>query len=282
MDFAMKTPNGMLDPKKLVFPVLLQPKLDGLRGLAVVGYDGSVTWYSYSGKPLWNLEYVTQFLPDHPGVYDGEIIWPGRPFSDAYGLCKRQKPDPKKYPDHEKDKLALQFHVFDFLHHGEWSSKECERPLRLRLSELVSLIETNPGTVTSVPTWMANDLKGFHEYHRMFLDKGYEGTMVKKLDGLYWWKRHPDWHRWKPTDPIDVLILEQIEGKGKWKGALGAFVVQMPDGTRCKAGGGRITLETRKEWWSRNLVGKYVEVLRKPGKKGAMREPILVRLREDK
>lgn len=285
-DFAMKTPPGLLVPEDLAFPVLVQPKLDGLRGICRVDPKG-VTWYSYSGKPLWNLEHVSASMPTTFGVYDGEIILPGRPFADAYGLCKRQKPDAKKYPDHEKDKKKLEFHVFDFLRLHEWDSKECFREFRERQPDVSHRIGDDHGPVKYVPTWLAVSVNGFLALHDRFIKQGYEGTMAKDPEGMYHWKRHKAWQRYKPTQTLDVLILEAIEGKGKWKGALGAFIVRMPDGTKCKAGGGRIDLATRKEWWDRraelieNLTSVEVES-KLTTKDGAMREPILIRLREDK
>jgi ATP-dependent DNA ligase len=284
MDFAMKTPPGQLDPKKLQFPTRLQPKLDGLRGIFVRTLRGD-EWFSYSGKPLWNLEHVTGEMPCVTGTYDGEIIWPGHPFADAYGLCKRQKPDPKKYPDHAQSKTELQYHVFDMLTPGEWDDKFCSRVFDDRMKRLIAAMGDGTERTKRVPIWTANTTEAFLQYHKMFLETGYEGTMVKNPDGLYHWKRHPDWQRYKPTQTIDVMITGYIEGKGKWKGALGAFWVKMPDGTECKSGGGRIDLATRKDWWERrqSLLGTYVEVESKlTTKAGKMREPILIRLREDK
>lgn len=285
MDFAMKTPNGNLDLSTVVYPVFLQPKLDGLRGIAQVGEAG-VRWYSYSGKPLWNLENVSANLPKTPGTYDGEIIWPGHPFADAYGLCKRQKPDPKKYPTHERDRLELEFHVFDFLHSGEWEHKMCFRPLRER-DDFLRKLPWNGSTVQKVPIFVARTLQDLRETHDRFLRQGYEGTMVKRIEGQYRWKRHPDWHRHKPTETGDFRIVGAVEGKGKWAGALGAFQIQVPGAGPQEAGGGRIDMATRQEWWDRraelieNLTSVEVSYKCKTPD-GQLREPILIRLREDK
>ena len=281
-DFAMKTPNGCLDLDTVRYPVFVQPKLDGLRGIAVRS-GSTVTWYSYSGKPLWNTEHLTENLPKTPGTYDGEIIWPGHPFADAYGLCKRQDPDPKKYPNHEQDKKELQFHVFDFLHEGEWEHRTCFRPMRER-DDFLRRMPWND-VVQRVPLWVVRDQESLLDHHSRFLDQGLEGTMVKKIEGNYHWKRHPDWHRHKPTQTEDFRIIGAVEGKGKWKGALGAFLLDLGLPKPQEAGGGRIDLATRTDWWNRRteLQGKFVEVTfkcRTPD--GYLREPILIRLREDK
>lgn len=280
MDFAMKTPNGNLDLSKVRYPVFVQPKLDGLRGLAVVS-GGVVTWYSYSGKPLWNLENVSEHLPKIDGTYDGEIIWPGHPFADAYGLCKRQ--DHANDPDTQRDKMELRFHVFDFLHDGEWDSKVCFRTMRERDDFLRRCLWN--AVVHKVPVYVVRDEAALLEAHGGFLRDGLEGTMVKRIEGKYHWKRHVDWHRHKPTETEDFRITGAIEGKGKWKGALGAFLLDLGLPKPQEAGGGRIDLATRTDWWRRrtDLIGKFVEVTfkcRTPD--GYLREPILIRLREDK
>lgn len=308
--FAMKTPSGQLDPNKIQYPVLVQPKLDGLRGICIKDSAHGIVgcrWFSFTGKPLWNLEAISASLPDGDvGVYDGEIIWPGHPFSDAYGLCKRQTSNAET----KRQAQELRYHVFDRLELSEWSSKSTGRQFDQRLKKLMLL--DKKGDVGEhfqvVGVDRVDDADDLERMYRLYLAAGHEGLMAKKAGGLYHWTRHPDWHRYKPTVTHDVRVIavyEENDKHGEPKGALGGVLVEVqaedgfPEAT-CKVGGGFTKLQ-RKEFWTLNkvsktmtyegvlmhdgspLIGQVIEVeskCRNPS--GALREPHFVRLREDK
>lgn len=317
--FAMKTPSGQLDPLKIEYPLIVQPKLDGLRGIAIKsgsGNRGPVQWYSFTGKPLWNLEAVSDDLPREEGVYDGEIIWPGHPFSDAYGLCKRQTPK----GDTAKLARELRFVIFDRLELSEWTMKQCHRTFMERMAPLTAfgICKTAPhgdpelfgqrGHCVFLGFGAVHNAVELERAYARYLNDGHEGLMAKNPDGLYRWTRHPDWHRYKPTVTHDVKVIavyEEDDKNGDPKGTLGGCLIEIPaeDGfskVTCKVGGGFKALERKKFWTPERatksmtcygvtmhdgspLIGKTIEVeskCRNPS--GALREPHFVRLREDK
>lgn len=313
--FAMKTPSGQLDPAKLQYPVLVQPKLDGLRGICIKDSrygEVGCHWYSFTGKPLWNLEHVSKSLPKGDcGVFDGEIIWPGHPFSDAYGLCKRQTQDPETL---ELSK-QLEFHCFDRLELSEWSSKNTFRGFSQRVTKLreVSPADKIGPNLVLMDVLRVPDAESLEAAYQEFLVRGYEGLMAKSMNGLYHWTRHPDWQRYKPTETADVKVIaayEEEDKHGKPKGTLGGVFVRVPpyeagpvqhDAVICKVGNGFKAAE-RKKWWKPDwtielplklpknmryggspLIGKTIEVEFKcRTASGALREPFFKRLREDK
>lgn len=274
--FAMKTPSVTPLLSSLRFPLIVQPKLDGLRAIAIKRQPGRsrAEWFSFYGKPLYHTESLDASLPPGVGVFDGEITWPGHPFSDAYGAMKRsQSPFP------EKDELR--FHVFDRLTLDEWKHKETERPLRARLQQLAA--EKFGPQIRKVPSHTATSAAQFRVWQKGFLEKGFEGAMAKDPEAPYFWKRHPAWQRYKPTKTVDVKITGMHEGAGKWSGALGAFDIRLPSGVTQRVGGGLISEDERRKWWERNLVGKTLEVKYKSETHtGRLREPRIVRLRPDK
>lgn len=77
----------------------------------------------------------------------------------------------------------------------------------------------------------------------------------------------------------DVPITGMVEGKGKFKGMMGKLVTDQGE-----VGTGFSEAERKKFWRSRKkLIGTVVEVLfQEKTKKGLMRDPRFVRLREDK
>lgn len=314
--FAMKTPSGQLDPAKLKYPVLVQPKLDGLRGICIkdgahIGASGPVgcRWFSFTGKPLWNLEHVSASLPDGDvGVYDGEIIWPGHPFSDAYGLCKRQTSNAET----RKQAKELEFHCFDRLELDEWSGKHTFRTFADRVNKLreVSPASKIGPNLVLMDVLRVVDREGLEAAYQEFLDAGHEGLMAKAINGLYHWTRHPDWHRYKPTITVDARVVgtyEEFDKHGVAKGTLGGVLIKVPSENDpalevlCKCGNGFKATE-RKKWWAPvgkpqkwpglgnlavyptgPLMGQWIEVESKcRNESGALREPHFKRLREDK
>lgn len=310
--FAMKTPSGQLDPLKWKYPTLVQPKLDGLRGICIKDSAHGIVgcrWFSFTGKPLWNLENVSASLPKGDcAVYDGEIIWPGHPFSDAYGLCKRQTSNPETV----RQAAELRFHCFDRLELGEWSGKSCFRAFDQRLDDLMNAAygERSGLAMQVMGVDSVESPEDLERMYQLYLAAGHEGLMAKRPQGRYYWTRHADWHRYKPTVTHDVEVLgayEEFDKNGVAKGTLGGVIVRVPaeDGfpeSICKVGGGFKAAE-RKKWWKPDwtikwdlkwpkveraggspLVGQMIEVeskCRQP-KSGALREPHFVRLREDK
>lgn len=278
--FAMKTPTGQLDPAKLKYPIGIQAKLDGVRAICING-----VWYSFSGKPLWNTQNIDKHLEGvaNGRVLDGEIIWPGHPFADAYGLLKRKKGG--GITIHQSKEL--EFHVFDTLTLEEWRTKGPTRPYMERHMQLVKLFPDDCKVAIIVPMAVATDRAYLEQTYKQYIEEGYEGLMAKDLDGQYHWKRHPDWQRYKPVHTEDFRVTEiheEISKAGFPKKSLGAVTVALGDGKTCKVGGGfnkgqRIGLWRHPE----EILGRWIEVeFKLKTKDGSLREPVFVRLRPDK
>jgi ATP-dependent DNA ligase len=158
--------------------------------------------------------------------------------------------------------------------------------------------------ILPVPNVRARTAKELEWWYRRFLEQGFEGLMAKRPDGLYYWGRHSDWHRYKPTITADVKVIAAYEEEDKHgvpKGTLGGVVIEQEDGTISKCGGGFKAAE-RKKWWTPGkfvmkdarppkglrygpspLIGHLIEVEAKcRNESGALREPHFVRTREDK
>lgn len=99
---------------------------------------------------------------------------------------------------------------------------------------------------------------------------GYEGIVL-------WHNEFDKCLKIKPYETYDVRITDIIEGKGKFKGKLGAFLTD-----KGKVGTGFTELD-RSKLFDINLIGKIIEVKCMALTKNDMfRHPVFVRLREDK
>lgn len=136
-----------------------------------------------------------------------------------------------------QSEVPLRFNVFDIMYlNGESLLK---KPLWERRKLLESVVL--PGNVLSIDPYLeTNDPDELREYHKAQLAAGYEGALVKQVDGEYmpgrtgfnWVKfKEAEDSRAKLSDTIDVVIMGYYLGKGKRSDfALGAFLVGIRDG----------------------------------------------------
>ena len=152
--------NKWDDRKKYISePFYVQPKLDGVRLL--VSKDGGI---SRTGKIIPGTEVLGKGL--EPGQYvDGEAYDPNLNFED---LTSTFKTDP----------LKLKFHVFDF-----FDLKKLGMTFEQRW-EYVKVHIYNPH-YEYVDTFSVKKHKDMEGYHKMFIQQGYEGTMIRDRFSVY-------------------------------------------------------------------------------------------------
>jgi len=151
--------NKWDDRKKYISePFYVQPKLDGVRLL--VSKDGGI---SRTGKIIPGTEVLGKGLG--PGQYvDGEAYDPNLNFEE---LTSTFKTDP----------LKLKFHVFDF-----FDLKKCPMTFEERWDVVKSLSNPHYEYVETFSVKKHTDMNGFH---KMFMQQGYEGTMIRDKDSMY-------------------------------------------------------------------------------------------------
>lgn len=234
------------DEKYIEFPVYAEPKIDGWR-VNVIIKDGSVTYLSRSGKPMETLESLTEsILSLYPEdcMVDGEIK--SGHFQDSSSVFSSKK---------NKKTANIILYAFDYLHYHEWENKECSRTFQERRKHL----KHNGTSVQILPLEELHNLSEVHSTYKKHLTQ-YEGTILKKKNGSYEFKRTRDWMKVKPIQTIDVEITGYIEGTKKYTGMLGAFTFNYND-QPCRVGGGFSDKE-REEFWKRKdkMIGTIIEV----------------------
>ena len=152
--------NKWDDRKKYISePFYVQPKLDGVRLL--VSKDGGI---SRTGKIIPGTEVLGKGLG--PGQYvDGEAYDPNLTFED---LTSTFKTDP----------LKLKFYVFDF-----FDLKKLGMTFEQRWEYVKDSIY-NPH-YEYVDTFSVKKHKYMEGYHKMFIQQGYEGSMIRDRFSVY-------------------------------------------------------------------------------------------------
>jgi DNA ligase-1 len=124
----------------------------------------------------------------------------------------------------------------------------------------------------------------FYKYFNQIIEEGGEGIILKNYNaGYFFGKRNANMMKIKEEVSKDLAVVGMVEGEGKYKGTLGALVVQSRDGTKHQVSG--MTDDQRERWWnSRELIiGQVVEVrAMKELPDGQLREPRFKCIRHDK
>ena len=252
-------------PKKLVGEVMIEPKLDGVRTIAILTKD-NVQLFSRNGKLFNNFPQIEQELKKLCAtatkrggvVIDGEIT--GKSFQELMRGATR------------KDHVATDsiFNVFDTMSLVEFKQGHSNRTQKDRLLALESLVNrVQMANVVMVKGKQINldneqDHKFMEQYANDCVAEGYEGIMIKKLDAPYECKRSTFWMKWKPVITVDLEVVDIEEGTGRNAGRLGALVCEGVDDNRTirvNVGSG-LSDSDRDDFWTRkdSLVGYIVEV----------------------
>ena len=160
--------------KKLSFPCYVQPKLDGLR--CIIEWD-SIKHYpvAYSRKGIaWKtvdhiLDSVYHFLSNNKDIIlDGELFTTELSFQEICSAVKRDKvSDLTKY---------IEFHCYDLY---------LKNKPEATFEERYQLIPKDNKYLTIVETDDCVDELDIQIYHDSFLEKEYEGSILRNRKGVY-------------------------------------------------------------------------------------------------
>jgi DNA ligase-1 len=260
----------------------IEPKYDGLRGLAVIS-GGKVEFITRNGKQVWNTDLIEKALLSvglQDVVVDGELF--AGNWNDSLSITKTQSEHPKK--------AQLKFHIFDFLTLGEYQSQTCVRTLgvrRLQLQIFHSKITENVEQVVLSPRTMVHSKSEIIATAESFVEAGFEGGVLKDPESRYQYNRGESWRKVKFFKSYDLEIVDVEAGRGRLAETLGKIFVAGGDVKKTGCGTG-YSDEMRNTLWTMHqagqLVGKMVEVKAVPvlTKDGCLLFPVFLRLREDR
>jgi DNA ligase-1 len=295
---ASKAPE---DLRTLRYPVLVSPKLDGIR--AYLGPDANV--YTRNNKRIANelLNSKLWLLPQL-GELDGELICGSPTAKDCFQSTTTAVMSKKRLPDSVI--VATKFYVFDCL--------DVTLPFKERLScaadRIRKLYLTDTDGVVIVPHNMVYNEDQLLAWEDNYLEQGYEGLMIRDPDGPYKNGRSTTKEgyllklkRFEDSEAVVISVFEEqhnanekgADGKrsskksGKsGKGRLGGITVEWVNPNTRETLvfdiGTGFTTEQREKWWGAdiliNKVAKF-KYFAKSGMKDAPRFPVFLGWRED-
>lgn len=274
--FAVMLAKPLRNIKKLedkyIFPVYVQPKLDGYRGIS--NTEGEHELRSRNGKEYENFPTIVEALKEVCPEYmllDGEVM--SDDFQSMQKTAFRQ--DGETVGD-------VKFHVFDCITREEWENREGQFSFTERQDSLVNLVGHHP-LIKIVETVECNSWEEVYEIHDRYMKEGYEGTMVR-ADKPYQFKRTDFLSKIKEMHTMDCEVIGVEEGRNSLRGKMGHIIVKQENGKECGVGSG-FTLEKRQHVWDHEdlYVGRIAEIkYQELTDAGIMRFPTFVRWRDDK
>jgi len=276
--------KGIIVCEPVMYPTWVEPKLDGLRCVAVKHY-GEVTMFTRNGTVLETLPRIKSLLESAPWdefILDGEVM--GETWNDSASVVMSHKKG--------KDDSKMVFHVFDALPFEDWRGRGSHLGLEDRLElakELVS--QVGAPAVVQVQGRLVNDQEELLAAYLHDTDAGYEGIMVKDLVAPYLFKRSSNIRKMKPIATYEGVIVGHYEGRrgSKREGLWGGFEVVMPNGVVTRVAGGftdklKADINIDPDSW----IGRIIEMEGQPDpltgdgltKDGKVRFPVYIRARD--
>lgn len=192
--------NGVIveSRRNIDFPCHVQPKLNGLRCLAIVGPDRSVTLKSRQGTVWDTLEHIEAAVAvlGEPGdIFDGELYLHGLPLQEHNSLVKNASD-----PEVAEKRKQLRYHIYDMpskLGSRGRTWRERQADLRVRfVSSFTSgahdewtvddgFLDFYPSTLVEVETHTAYNEADLDTFASKFIGRGFEGMIIRQLDHEY-------------------------------------------------------------------------------------------------
>lgn len=274
------------DDNKLMFPLAVQPKLDGMRVSIKVSDSKRVTFVTRNGKTFELFGNLENEFSQFPGfVFDGEllVVEGGKVLERKTGngiLTKFLKGTGTKA---EADKVIV--HVWDCIPYSNFEAGFSSVKYMARLGFLEPLKKLKSPKIVVVETTVVTWTDQIFELYDKYRAQGEEGVIVKDLSQGWRAGRVNHQLKLKAEEDIDIRCVGVTPGTGKYTGLIGSLVCENND-IKVSVGTG-LSDEDRarspSDYIGRILTVKYNAIVtdKKTGQKSLFL-PVFVEIREDK
>ena len=280
--------------ESLKYPVLVSPKLDGIRCLIV---DGKAL--SRSFKPIPNLFIQSLLSKQEFNGLDGELVLEGKTFNETQSIVMSESSEP----------VDFVYYCFDYV-----GKNGLNHPFELRLKDLEEVVQgSNNKWMVAVPQLLANSSETIITTENTFLSQGYEGLMIRGCNSPYKngrsTKKEAYLLKLKKFEDAEAVVVGFVEATtntnelevnelglskrshkkaGKIRaGYLGAFLVKdLKAGTEFEIGtGDGLTKDLRAYIWNNQdkYLNKLIKYKHQPsGSKDKPRFPVWLGFRDER
>jgi DNA ligase 1 len=249
--------------KKMVGEMIIEPKLDGVRVIAICDVDkDEVKLFSRNGKELSNFPEINKQFDDALDQMSESMVFDGEVMSDDFQTLMREIH--RKGGAKTKD---AKLNLFDCMPLEDFMAGGCDGDIMTRKTMLEKFeFGSNINLVEYVKMNLSepDGQKQFADYNKLCIDRGFEGIMVKPITGIYECRRSTLWLKVKPFIEVSLTVVDVEEGTGRNAGKLGALIVEGKDDDKfikTNVGSG-LTDADRESFWNAKdkLIGQIVEV----------------------
>jgi DNA ligase 1 len=196
---------------------LISEKYDGVRaiwnGKQLITRQGNII-----NAPAW----FTRDLPKMP--LDGELWLDRHQFDALSGAVRKDVPIDAEWQH-------ITYNIFEL--------PDAPGTFEVRAKLIVEIVKkTNLKHLKAVEQFKLKDETALNLRLKQVVKNGGEGLVLHKSDAPYETGRSATLIKLKPLYDAEATVVAHTEGKGKYKGQLGALVVETPEGIRFKLGTG--------------------------------------------
>jgi ATP-dependent DNA ligase len=207
---------------KIKFPILSQPKLDGIRCIAKA--DGL---WTRNGKEIISAPHIFESLQplfeEYPDlILDGELYTSNKDvdFNTIISCVRKTKPTPQ---DLEISKQYIEYHVYD-LPNLEGEKENTDWRL-YRLLDLITYFK--PPFIKVVEDYKLYSFEEIDNKLAEYISQGYEGQILRDPNSFYENKRSSGLLKHKTFHDEEFTIIGYAEGVGKFSNKLATLRVDV-------------------------------------------------------
>lgn len=250
------------------WPVYVQPKLDGTRALANIDTNNNnIVLLSRANKPYYFMDHIRrdliplfdimsqilqkpEWFNEYPGIknilikhgktilfrFDGELYT----FDKFNIISSITSKSVTKHPNEE----IIKYYIFDIVFSVDFTYDERHYLLRIAFTIYFKLMGPKTNLIF-VDTYIANNVEDIEYANKIFSSWGYEGVIIRKVEGeiirkkilpeeirktsYYVDSRKQNLMKYKNRFDDEGIIVDADEGSGNQKGLI-IWIVQLKNG----------------------------------------------------
>ncbi|WP_274760526.1 DNA ligase [Pseudoalteromonas sp. G4] len=215
--FAMEVQLANSYQQQSVANYLVSEKLDGVR--AIWRNKQLVT---RNGKQINAPSWFTEHWPDT--WLDGELWSKHNDFEFIASTVLDHKANQEAWQN-------IKFFVFDM--------PDTSNPFIKRYQNYRSIIsESKSAYLVAIEQFQFSTDDQLAQFYQTRLDEGAEGVMLHAKNALFSVGRSANLLKYKPHQDAEGVVVGYSAGKGKYKGLVGALIIELENGDKLKLGSG--------------------------------------------
>jgi ATP-dependent DNA ligase len=193
---------------KIKFPAFVQPKLDGIRCIAIIE-NGVATLWSRTRKPITGVPHIIEDLetkfPDTNIIFDGELYNHSykNKFEEIVSFVRQEIP--------KEGHKVVQYHIYDIVD----TTKTFKQRQEWLVTHRQNIESNTPVVLSLVHTHEVEDDDVLMYWFTSWRMEGYEGAMVRNSKSMYEGKRSYGLQKIKEFDDAEFKITGVKSGRGR-------------------------------------------------------------------